>query len=70
MYTFHSSSGMLENGGSSGAAGTLQQEMNPDISDVDLGATTASWKILAQRVKKILIIKIKQKYTHLSPECF
>lgn len=41
-------SGMLENGGS-GAAGALQQEMNSDIRAMDLGASTASWEIMALR---------------------
>lgn len=38
---------MLQNGGSSGAAGALQQEMNSDIRAMDLGAPTASWEIMA-----------------------
>lgn len=38
--------GLLQNGGSSGAA-ALQQEMNSDIRAMDLGAPTASWEIMA-----------------------
>lgn len=38
--------GMLQNGGSSGAA-ALQQEMNSDIRAMDLGGPTASWEIMA-----------------------
>lgn len=40
--------GMLQNGGSSGAA-VLQQEMNSDIRAMDLGAPTASWEIMELR---------------------
>lgn len=39
---------MLQNGGSSGAAGGLQQEMNSDITAMDLGAPTASWEIMTE----------------------
>lgn len=52
-----SSSGMLQNGGSSGAAGALQQEMNSDIRAVDLGAPTASWEIMA----------LRREMTHVTP---
>lgn len=53
-----STSGMLQNGGSSGAAGALQQEMNSDIRDVDLGARTASWEIMA----------LRREMTHVTPQ--
>lgn len=44
---------MLQNSGSSGAAGPLQQEMNSDIRAVELGAPTASWEIMALRREMI-----------------
>lgn len=52
-----SSPGMLQNGGSSGAAGALQQEMNSDIRAMDLGARTASWEIMA----------LRREMTHVNP---
>lgn len=52
-----SSPGMLQNGGSSGAAGALQQEMNSDIRAMDLGAPTASWEIMA----------LRREMTHVTP---
>lgn len=48
---------MLQNGGSSGAAGALQQEMNSDIRAMDLGAPTASWEIMA----------LRREMTHVTP---
>ena len=48
---------MLQNGGSSGAAATVQQEMNSDIRAMDLGATTASWEIMA----------LRREMTHVTP---
>lgn len=52
-----SSSGMLQNGGSSGAAAALQQEMNSDIRAVDLGAPNASWEIM----------ELRRGMTHVTP---
>lgn len=43
---------MLQNGGSSGAAGTLQQEMTSDMRAMDLRATTASWEIMVLQQEK------------------
>lgn len=48
---------MLQNGGSSGAARALQQEMNSDIRAMDLGAPTASWEIMA----------LRREMTHVTP---
>lgn len=48
---------MLQNGGSSGAAGELQQEMNSDIRAMDLGAPAASWEIMA----------LRREMTHVTP---
>lgn len=51
--------GMLQNGGSSGAP-ALWQEMNSDIRAMDLGAPTASWEIMASRRETTHVISWKR----------